>query len=99
MTSLFAWPEAARVDIRISRDRLFRAAGGSKTIRQLYEEQVERIDWAFKLFERSVNLRSADGVTEVEVKGVSRRLRRCIIDFFRTRPNGLRILSVLLRTS
>lgn len=67
MTSLFAWPEAARVDNRISRDRLFRAAGGSKTTRQLYEEQVDRIDWAFKLFERSVNLRSADGVMEIEV--------------------------------
>lgn len=73
MTSLFAWPEAARVDNRISRDKLFRAAGGSKTIRQLYEEQVERIDWAFKLFERSVNLRSADGVMEVEVIQISLR--------------------------
>jgi hypothetical protein len=64
---LFAWPEAARVEGRIPRDRLFRAAGGGKAIRALYEAQVERIDWLFKLFERSVNLRPADGVTEIEV--------------------------------
>ena len=73
MTSLLAWPEAARVGGRLSRERMFRAAGGGKAIRQLYEEQVERIDWAFKLFERSVNLRAADGVTEIEVIQVDLR--------------------------
>jgi hypothetical protein len=67
VTVLFAWPEAARVNSRISRDKLFRAAGGGKAIRQLYEEQVDRIDWAFKLFERSVNLRPSVGVAEIEV--------------------------------
>jgi hypothetical protein len=70
---LFAWPEAARVGSRIARDRLFRQAGGGKTIRQLYEEQVERIDWAFKLFDRSVNLRPANGVAEIEVIQVTLR--------------------------
>lgn len=64
------------MDGRLSRDRMFRAAGGGKAIRQLYEEQVERIDWAFKLFERSVNLRAADGVTEIEVIQVNLRSDR-----------------------
>lgn len=67
MSTLFAWPEAARVGKRINRDKLFSAAGGGKAIRQLYEEQVDRIDWAFKLFVRSVNLQPAEGVTEIEV--------------------------------
>lgn len=67
MTALFAWPEAARVDRRIPRDALFRAAGGGKAIRALYENQVERIDWAFKLFERSINLPPAGGVAEIQV--------------------------------
>lgn len=67
MSTLFAWPEAARVGKRINRDKLFSAAGGGKAIRQLYEEQVDRIDWAFKLFVRSVNLEPADGVGEIEV--------------------------------
>lgn len=73
MSILFAWPDAAKVGTRISRDRLFRAAGGGKTIRALYDEQVDRIEWAFKLFERSVNLPPADGVSEIEV--ISVRLR------------------------
>jgi hypothetical protein len=67
VSTLFAWPEAARVGKRINRDKLFSAAGGGKAIRQLYDEQVDRIDWAFKLFIRSVNLQPADGVTEIEI--------------------------------
>ena len=67
MSVLFAWPEAARVDRRIPRDQLFRRAGGGKTIRALYDAQVDRIDWAWKLFERSVNLPAAGGVSEVQV--------------------------------
>lgn len=64
---MFAWPEAARVDRRIARDQLFRRAGGGKTIRALYEAQVERIDWAWKLFDRSVNLPPAGDVSEIPV--------------------------------
>ena len=67
MSTLFAWPTAAKVESRIPRDRLFRQAGGGKAIRALYDAQVERIDWAFKLFERSVNLPPAGGVDEIEV--------------------------------
>lgn len=78
MSVLFAWPDAARVGSRIARDRLFRQAGGSKMIRQLYEEQVERVDWSFKLFERSVNLRAGDGVSEIEVIRIA--LRRDALD-------------------
>jgi hypothetical protein len=73
MSGLFAWPEAARVDRRIPRDQLFRRAGGGKTVRALYEAQVERIDWAWKLFERSVNLPPAGGVTEIQVIRVALR--------------------------
>lgn len=73
MNILYAWPAAARVESRIPRDRLFRAAGGGKAIRALYDEQVEKIDWAFKLFERSVNLPPASGVDEVEVFRITLR--------------------------
>ena len=67
MSTLFAWPAASKVESRIPRDLLFRQAGGGKVIRALYDAQVERIDWAFKLFERSVNLPAAGGVDEIEV--------------------------------
>ena len=73
MSSLYAWPAAAKVESRIPRDRLFRSAGGGKAIRGLYEEQVERIVWAFKLFERSVNLPPAGCVDEIEVFRVTLR--------------------------
>lgn len=73
MSFLFAWPAKAKVESRIPRDRLFRSAGGGKAIRALYEQQIERIDWAFKLFERSVNLPPAGGVDEIEVFRVTLR--------------------------
>jgi Domain of unknown function (DUF4391) len=78
MKAPFAWPSSARVGSRIPRDRLFKAAGGGKAIRALYEKQVERIDWAYKLFQRSVNLTPTDGVSEIEVFRVT--LRRDGID-------------------
>jgi hypothetical protein len=67
MSVLFAWPEAARVDRRIPRDQLFRRAGGGNAIRALYDAQVDRIDWGWKLFDRSVNLPAGDSVSEVQV--------------------------------
>ena len=78
MSTLFAWPAAASFEGRVPRDRLFKAAGGGKAIRALYEQQVERIDWAFKLFERSVNLPPAGALDEIEVFRVT--LRRDRID-------------------
>lgn len=65
--TLFAFPEAARVGRRIPRDTLFRAGGGGKAVRALYEREIDRIDWAFKLFERSVNLPATGGVSEIQV--------------------------------
>jgi hypothetical protein len=73
MSILFAWPEAAKVGTRIARERLFRAAGGGKSIRALYDEQVDRVEWAFKLFQRSINLPPAEGVSEIEI--ITVRLR------------------------
>lgn len=73
MSPLYTWPDAARLDRRIPRDQLFRRAGGGKTIRALYEAQVERIDWAFKLFERTVNLPAGAHVAEIQVIQVSLR--------------------------
>ena len=73
MSKLFAWPAAGKVESRLARDRLLRAGGGGKAIRALYEAQVERIDWAFKLFARSVNLPAAGGVEEIEVFRITLR--------------------------
>ena len=73
MSTLFDWPGTARVESRIPRDRLFRAAGGGKAIRAHYEDQVDRIDWAYKLFERSVNLPASGGVDEIEIFRVTLR--------------------------
>ncbi|WP_299819064.1 DUF4391 domain-containing protein [uncultured Jannaschia sp.] len=71
MTGLFAWPQGARFDQRVPRDRLFAQAGGGKTIRALYADQVERITWTHKLFERSINLALGDGVEEIVVLEVA----------------------------
>lgn len=76
MSTLFDWPAKAKLERRIPRDRMFKSAGGSKSIRALYEEQVHRIDWHAKLFERSVNLPASDSVDEIEVFRVELRSDR-----------------------
>ena len=76
MTAPFAWPLAARFDQRVPRDRLFAQAGGSKTIRDLYADQVDRIIWTHKLFVQSVNLSPGDGVEEIVVLGVTLKADR-----------------------
>ena len=73
MTGLFAFPERARFDQRLNRDKLFRQAGGNKAIRALYEQQVDRIEWAFKLFQKTVNLPPGNGVAEINVFRVTLR--------------------------
>ena len=76
VTAPFAWPDAARFDQRVPRDRLFAQAGGSKTIRDLYADQVDRITWTHKLFVQSVNLAPGDGVEEIVVLGVTLKTDR-----------------------
>lgn len=73
MSALFAFPERARFDQRLNRDKLFRQAGGSKAIRSLYEQQVDRIEWAFKLFQKTVNLPPGNDVAEIDVFRVTLR--------------------------
>lgn len=78
MIPLFAFPDAAKVGSRVPRDTLFRRAGGGKTIRALYEAEVDRVDWAFKLFDRSTNLPAAGDVREIQVFRI--RLRGRTLD-------------------
>jgi hypothetical protein len=73
MTAYFAFPERAHFGERLNRDKLFRQAGGSKAIRSLYEQQVDRIDWAFKLFQKTVNLPPSNDVNEINVFRVTLR--------------------------
>jgi len=73
VTALFAFPERAHFGERLNRDKLFRQAGGSKAIRALYEQQVDRIDWAFKLFQKTVNLPPSNDVAEINVFRVTLR--------------------------
>ena len=65
--ALFAWPDAARVGMVVAREKLFAQAGGGKAIRALYQAEVDRVEWAYKLFERSVNLSPTDAVVEIQV--------------------------------
>lgn len=73
MSQLFAWPEVSEVGSRVPKEKLFRGAGGGKAIRALYDKQVRRIDWAYKLFERSVNLPPSRGVEEIQIFRITLR--------------------------
>lgn len=67
MAELIRWPETARVGRAIPKERLYAEAGVSAALKQRFVDEVQRIEWAFKLGEESVRLAPTDEVTEIQV--------------------------------
>lgn len=67
MTELVQWPEAAKVDRLIPKERLYAEAGASTALKQRFVDEVQRVRWAYKLGEESLRLSPAETVTEIQV--------------------------------
>lgn len=67
MTVLFRWPEAAAVGRVIPKERLYAEAGVTKSVRQRFIDEIQRVRWAYKLSEESLRLRGRDSVVEIQV--------------------------------
>jgi len=67
MAELVRWPEAAKVDRLIPKERLYAEAGTSTALRQRSVDEVQRVRWAYKLGEESLRLPPEETVTEIHV--------------------------------
>lgn len=67
MAELVQWPEAARVDRLIPKERLYAEASAGAALRQRFVDEVQRVRWAYKLGEESLRLAPGETVTEIQV--------------------------------
>ena len=67
MTALFRWPDAAKVDRELTKERLYKEGAVSASVRRRFVEEVQHVRWAYKLGEESLHLRGSDDVPEVQV--------------------------------
>lgn len=63
---LFAWPESARFGRRVAKDK-FAAQGVSAQVKAKLTSEVQRITWAYKLAESTINLSGSEAVPEIQV--------------------------------
>ncbi|SDU81142.1 protein of unknown function [Microlunatus sagamiharensis] len=66
-TNLIQWPEAAKVDRVIPKERLYTEASAGTALRQRFVDEVQRVRWAYKLGEESLRLAPSETVTEIQV--------------------------------
>lgn len=67
MTAIFRWPVAAKVDRELPKERLYKEAGVSASVRRRFIDEVQRVRWAYKLGAESLRLEGSDEVPEVQV--------------------------------
>lgn len=65
--SLIQWPETAKVDRVIPKERLYSEASASTALRQRFVDEVQQVRWAYKLGEESLRLAPGETVTELQV--------------------------------
>ena len=78
MADLFRWPDAAKVDRVIPKERLYSVAKVGAALRQRFVDEVQRVRWAYKLGEESLRLAPGSFVTEIQVVAVD--LKRSQLD-------------------
>lgn len=70
---LIQWPEAAKVDRVIPKERLYAEASAGTVLKQRFVDEVQRVRWAYKLGEESLRLAPGETVTEIQVFVVDMR--------------------------
>ena len=67
MIDLIQWPETAKVDRVIPKERLYAEASANTALKQRFVDEVQRVRWAYKLGEESLRLAPGETVTEIQV--------------------------------
>jgi hypothetical protein len=67
MSELIRWPETAKVDRVIPKERLYAEASADAPLKQRFVDEVQRVRWAYKLGEESLRLAPGETVTEIQV--------------------------------
>jgi hypothetical protein len=64
---LYRWPSAAKVGRIVPKNKLYEHATVSTVLREMFVSEVQRITWAYKLAEATINLSGTTAVPEIQV--------------------------------
>lgn len=64
---LYRWPEAAKFGRRVPKEKFYEHGTVSTAVREKFINEVQRITWAYKLAEATINLPGAATVPEIQV--------------------------------
>lgn len=64
---LYRWPEAAKFGRRVPKEKFYERGTVSTAVREKFINEVQRITWAYKLAEATINLSGTLAVPEVQV--------------------------------
>ena len=64
---LYQWPAAARFGARVPKERFYERTASTAALREKFVAEVNRISWAYKLAEETINLPGSPEVPEIEV--------------------------------
>lgn len=64
---LYRWPEAAKFGRRVPKEKFYEHGTVSTAVREKFIIEVQRITWAYKLAEATINLPGTSAVPEVQV--------------------------------
>ncbi|WP_298338248.1 DUF4391 domain-containing protein [Ferrimicrobium sp.] len=67
MAELIQWPEVAKVDRLIPKERLYAETSASLALKQRFVDEVQRVRWAYNLSEDSLHFAPGQTVTEIQV--------------------------------
>lgn len=64
---LYRWPEAAKFGRRVPKEKFYEHGTVSTAVREKFIAEVQRITWAYKLAETTINLPGTPAVPEIQV--------------------------------
>lgn len=64
---LYKWPVAAKFGSRVPKEKFYEYGNFSTAVREKFVSEVQRISWAYKLAESTINLPGSTSVPEIQV--------------------------------
>lgn len=64
---LYRWPASAKFDRRVPKEKFYERGTVTTAVREKFVSQVQRITWAYKLAEDTINLAGSTSVPEIQV--------------------------------
>lgn len=64
---LYRWPRAAKFGRRVAKEKFYTHGTVSTTLREKFITEVQRITWAYKLAESTINLAGSRAIPEIQI--------------------------------